>query len=166
MSKIIKKGKKLLETIKNTVPMEKIQGLEDFYLMKQGTQFAIREVEAYYINNTDMVLVLGGLDLASRTAKQAAEKRKARKESMLSKLEASPYEEEYASNTPGDEETDAVEDIVEDKAHSEPSADLSITEDDIKVVMEQGGVPSREEAVKLLKEHGGDPLAILMALGK
>lgn len=163
MSKILKKGNKLLETIHNSVPMDKIAGLQDFYMMKQGTHFAIRDVQAYHIKNTDMVLVLGSLDLASRTAKQAAEKRKARQAELLKQYEETAQKTEEENNSDGSDDTDAVEDVQEKE---ETTPELSITEDDIKVVMEQGGISTRDEAVKLLKEHGGDPLAILMALGK
>ncbi|EHY66743.1 hypothetical protein NEAUS05_0587 [Nematocida ausubeli] len=154
MNKILKKGNKLVETIQKTVPMEKLVGLQDFYLMKQRTQFAIRDVQAYHIKNTNMVFVLGSLDLAERTAKQAAEKRKAR-------LQAQQIQEEAQVS----EEEENVEEQEEEKAEEEKDMTENITEEDIKVVMEQGGV-SREESIRLLKENGGDPLSILMSLGK
>ncbi|KAI5133704.1 hypothetical protein NEAUS04_0830 [Nematocida ausubeli] len=154
MNKILKKGNKLVETIQKTVPMEKLVGLQDFYLMKQRTQFAIRDVQAYHIKNTNMVFVLGSLDLAERTAKQAAEKRKAR-------LQAQQIQEEAQVS----EEEENVEEQEEEKAEEEKDMAENITEEDIKVVMEQGGV-SREESIRLLKENGGDPLSILMSLGK
>ncbi|EIJ89433.1 nascent polypeptide-associated complex subunit alpha [Nematocida parisii] len=164
MSKILKKGNKLVETIQKTVPMDKLIGLQDFYLMKQRTQFAIRDVQAYHIKNTDMVLVLGSLDLAEKTAKQAAEKRKARLQAMAQEQQHQCTEQcGHAEAAP--QEEDVVEDAPVEESKESAASDINITEEDIKVVMEQGGV-SREESIKLLKENGGDPLSILMSLGK
>ncbi|KAI5190715.1 hypothetical protein NEMIN01_1180 [Nematocida minor] len=163
MSKILKKGSKLIETIQNSVPMEKLVGLQDFYLMKSGTQFAIRDVQAYHIKNTDMVLVLGPLDLAVNTAKQAAEKRKARLAELAKHEQAHQHQHSHKEEEHDEECDDVVEDAPEEKTEAFP--EVSMTEDDIEVVMGQGEV-SREEAIKLLKENGGDPLATLMTLGK
>lgn len=133
----MKKGTKLIDTLKKSVPIEKMEDMQDFYLRKQNATFAIRNVEAYYIKDTDTTIVLGVLDLAHKTAHLARK-----------------FEQPLQSNEPAEKK---------EKPEEEPK--VMYTEEDISVVMAQGDV-TREEAEKVLKENEGDPLSALTALGK
>lgn len=149
MNRVAKKGAKLLEQLKSTVPMTKLDGMKDFYLRKQNTPFAIRNVQAFHITGTDAVLVLGGLDLAMKTAHVNEHQRQKCTEECHQHEEPAAAEE--AAPEPVDEAVDEEKQAEMEKA--------------IAVVMEQGGV-TREEAEKALKENDNDPLACLIAMGK
>ncbi|KAI5172827.1 nascent polypeptide-associated complex subunit alpha [Nematocida sp. LUAm3] len=146
MNRAVKKGQKLIEALKGSVDMVPLSDIQDFYLRKQNTPFAIRHAQAYTIVGSDIVIVLGNMDLASKNVHQSYAR------------EASLKAQEQ------EEAPEAHEEVVEEAVEASEEL-LEFTEDDIHVLMEQGGV-SRETAIEALKAHGGDPLDALTALGK
>ncbi|KAH9386778.1 uncharacterized protein NEMAJ01_1674 [Nematocida major] len=170
MAKEQKKGIQLANLLEKKLKMNKLHGLQDLYVMVNGVQMAIRDVVAYHIHDTDMVYVVGPLQPAVKTAKQAALKRKAQREAREQAMKEHQHTAECAHGEEArslseEDEVDVVEDAVVEEEAAKAAPEVAITEDDIKVVVEQGGV-SHEEAAKLLRENGGDPLSILMMLGK
>lgn len=142
MNKALKKGNKLIETIKSTVEVNKLEDMQEFYLTSQKTPFAIRNVQAYLVAGTDMILVLGHLDLAVKTADQAFN---------------------YSQQNPQEQAEEAQEQAEEVQSPKEEKVEY--TEEDVEIVMAQGEI-TREEAVDLLEKNEGDPLLALTALGK
>ncbi|KAI5180565.1 hypothetical protein NEOKW01_0869 [Nematocida sp. AWRm80] len=144
MSKVTKKESKLIEAVSKVVEVQKIEGHHDFYLRMKNTPFAIRNVQALHIKDTNCLLVLGKLDLASKTVSQLSQ-----------------YNEQVPQmNYPEQEQPEDTKD--KDTKEEET---IELTKEDISIVMEQAGI-SEEEAIKALKENNGDPLSALLALGK
>ncbi|OAG29615.1 hypothetical protein NEDG_00748 [Nematocida displodere] len=159
MNKSIKKGSKLLEAIKNDVETIKLDDMQDFYVRKQNTTFAIRNVQAYHVSGTEMVIVLGALDLASKTAHQSHA-------SMQQNQAPQALHQEPEQEAESDDEDccDEVHDEVPAAQAKEQAAD-TFTEEDVSIVVTQGDV-SKEAAIQALRENEGDPLMALMSLGK
>ncbi|KAI5186875.1 hypothetical protein NEHOM01_1764 [Nematocida homosporus] len=147
MSKALKRGTKLVESLKGKVDLVKLEEMKDFYLRRRDTQMAIRKVQAYHILGTDAVLVLGELDLAAKTAHESYS------------YQLNQQNNQEIANTK--EETEELLETNEDLKETE----VEFTEQDVQIIMDQGGV-TREEAIKALQENEGDPLAALTALDK
>ncbi|KAI5189257.1 hypothetical protein NECID01_0452 [Nematocida sp. AWRm77] len=143
MNRIAKKGAKLIEQVEKKVPLMKIDEMKDFYLRRQNTPFAIRNVTAYHIPGTDAILVLGGLDLAAKTAHMNERQKPVHEEP---EEESEPEEEEAPKESAPAEEEDPEE-----------------MERSINLVMDYGKV-TREEAAAMLRTHDNDPLKCMLSL--
>jgi len=148
MNKTQRKEAKFLEDVKNDVQLERISDVKDFYLRKKNVPYRIPDVVAFRIKGTNLTLVLGSLEVAGGGRRQA--------QAPAATASAEVKETKEAENT--------VKPEVKEESTKKES-EVTYTEDDILIVMKQGEV-SREEAVEMLNQSGGDPLEALMALGK
>lgn len=131
MKRAVKKGMKLIDNLKNSMSIEKMEDMQDFYLRKQNTTFAIRNVEAYHIKGTDTTIVLGVLDHAQKTA-------------HLAKKFEQPQQ---------------ISEPIEPKKEEEPK--VMYTEEDISVVMTQGSVTREEAEKVLKENNGDSLSALM-----
>lgn len=159
MNRVLKKGNRLIEDIRKSVDVHKIEDAQEFYMIAQNTPFAIRNVNAYFIKYTDIIIVIGNLDLATKTADSAFNYNEYRKQQQNGAKKEEKADKEYEEEQGEEEE---IKEIVEEKKKEKI---CNYTEEDIDIVISQGEI-TKEEAIKLLEENEGDPLLALTKLGK